>query len=90
MWGVLILVSLAGKTHADTIWDVPDSLGPEVFVEAGVDTDIGGSHLLHGELTDSLDGTWGPLLESDSKDSLVDVDGVLAGQIGRASVRGSM
>lgn len=40
-----------------------DTLGPDLLVQAGVDTDIGGTHGLLGESLDSLDGVGGTLLE---------------------------
>lgn len=45
----------------------PDTLAPHRLVETSVDADIGGSHLLHGELADLLDGAGGPLLETPTR-----------------------
>jgi len=42
----------------------PHTLGPHGLVEAHVDADVGGSHLLDGKLADLLDGAGGPLLEA--------------------------
>ena len=39
-------------THSDG--DALDTLGPKVFVQAGIDADILRSHLLLGEITDRL------------------------------------
>ena len=39
---------------ADPDWDTLDTLGPKVFVEAGVDTDVLRTHLLLSEITDRL------------------------------------
>lgn len=58
---------------------VPDTLGPEVLVESGVDSDIGGAHLLLGELLHFLDGAGSAVLEPDPVEALVQIDGVLAG-----------
>lgn len=58
---------------------VPDSLGPDVFVQASVDAHVLGTHLLLGELPDLLDGPRSALLESDFVDTLRHVDGALAG-----------
>ena len=79
MHGVLILVTQSGKTNADTEGDVPYSLRPEVLVESGINPDIVGSHLLLSKLLDLLDGPWGPVLEANTVEPLVQVDGVLAG-----------
>lgn len=42
----------------------PDTLAPHCLVEASVNADIRGSHLLHGELADLLDGAGSPFLET--------------------------
>ena len=61
--GLLIVVTLAGQADADAVLDGLDTLGPDLLVQAGVDTDIGGTHGLLGELLDSLDGMGSTLLE---------------------------
>ena len=57
-----------------------------MLVESGVDPDVGGSHLLLGELLHLLDGTWGTVLESDAMEPLVKVDGVRTGNHLKMSV----
>lgn len=58
---------------------LPDTLGPDVLVQAGVDADIVGSHLTLGKLADLLDGAWGTLLEADVVHTLGQVNGAFAG-----------
>jgi len=58
---------------------LPDSLGPDVFVQPGINTNIMGSHLLLGKLFQLLDGSGCTVLEADAVKPLVEVDGVLAG-----------
>ena len=67
VYGVLILVSLTGKTNTDTERYVTDTLRPEVLVQTSVHTNIRGSHLLLSKLSDFLDGLWCPPLESAKK-----------------------
>ena len=57
-----------------------------MLVKSGVDPDVGGSHLLLGELLHLLDGTGGTVLESDAMEPLVKVDGVLTGHHLKMSV----
>jgi len=57
----------------------PDTLGPDVLVQTGVDPHIGGAHLPLGELADLLDGAGSALLEADVVDALGQVNGALAG-----------
>jgi len=75
---VLVFVTLAGESDTHSDGDALDTLGPEMFVQAGIDTDILRSHLLLGEVTDRLDGPGSASLGSDTEDALVHVDGVLA------------
>jgi len=56
-----------------------DSLGPDSLVEFRVETDIGGTHGLLGEVNDGFDGPWGALFEGTAVDTLVEVDSVLPG-----------
>ena len=56
-----------------------DALGPKSLVELGVEADIGGAHRLLRKVDDGLDGVGGALLEGAAVDTLVEVDGVLAG-----------
>lgn len=58
---------------------VPDSLRPDVFIQASVDADVLSAHLLLGKLSDLLDGPRSALLESDLVDALRHVNGALAG-----------
>ena len=57
-----------------------------MLVEPGVDPDVGGAHLLLGELFDLLDGAGGPVLVADAVKPLVKVDGVLTGHHLKMSV----
>jgi len=74
---VLVFVTLAGESDADPDWDTLDTLGPKVFVEAGVDTDILRAHLLLSEVTDRLDSSGRASLGSDTEDAFMHVDGIL-------------
>ena len=56
-----------------------DTTGPQRLVEFGVEPDIRGAHCLLGELYNGLDGMGGTLLEGAAVDTLVEVDGVFAG-----------
>ena len=56
-----------------------DTLCPERLVELGVEADVGGAHRLLREVDDGLDGVGGALLEGAAVNTLVEVDGVLAG-----------
>ncbi len=73
---VLIFVAAAGQTDSDSVWDILDSLAPDELVHTGVNTDIGGSHLLGGKVTDGLDGAGSSSLKSNSVDVFVQVNGV--------------
>jgi len=75
---VLIFVALAGESDADPDRNAFDTLGPEMFIEAGVNTDVLRAHLFLGEVTNRLDGSRRAFLGSDTEDALVHVDGVLA------------
>ena len=46
-----------------------DTLGPDLLVQARVDTDIGGTHGLLGEGLDGLDGVRGTLLEGSDEEN---------------------
>merc|ERR1719164_263150 len=59
--------------------DAPHSLGPDGLVKPGVDPHVLGAHLLLSKLLDFLDGAGSAVLEPDSVEPLVEVDGVLAG-----------
>ena len=56
-----------------------DTLCPESLVELRVDADVGGAHRLLRELDHGLDGMGSPLLERPAVHTLVQVDGVFAG-----------
>jgi len=73
---VLILVAFARQTHAHPERNVPDALGPHVFVEACVDANVGRSHLLLSKLSNLFDSSRRPLLEPNAVNALVNVDGV--------------
>merc|ERR1719186_1259693 len=60
-------------------WNSTDTLGPDGLVQASIDPDVLGSHLLLSKLLDLLDGPGRLVLEPDSMQSLVHVDRVLAG-----------
>ena len=53
-------------------------MGPDGFVEPGVDAHLRGSHLLHGKLPDFFECPRGTLFETHSMDVLVNVDGVFS------------
>ena len=78
VWRVFIFITFSGQPHTDPVWDIPDSFGPDGFVEPGVDAHIRGSHLLHGKLPDFFECPRGTLLETHSMDALVNVDGVFS------------
>merc|ERR1711872_640844 len=75
---VLVFVTLAGESDADSDRDTLDTLGPKVFVEAGVDTDVLRTHLLLSEITDRLDSSGRTSLGSDTEDAFMHMDGILA------------
>ena len=60
---ILILVGLAGEVDADAVGDAADTLGPHVFVDRDIKTDISGAHSLLCELLDGTDGLGCTLLE---------------------------
>jgi hypothetical protein len=49
-----------------------------VLVQPGIDPHVAGSHLLLGELLHLLDGAGSTVLEANSMQSFVEIDGVLA------------
>jgi len=59
------------------VLDSLDTLGPDLLVQARVDTDIGGTHGLLGKSLDGLDGVRSTLLEGSAVNVLVQVNGVL-------------
>ena len=62
----------------DPVWDIPDSFGPDGFVEPFVDAHVQSSHLLHGKLLNFFECPRGTLLGTHSMDALVNVDGVFS------------
>jgi hypothetical protein len=70
MWRILILVSLTGNSHSHPEWDISDSLGPHVFVQPGVNSNIWRPHHLLGKFLDFLDGPWCPSLETTGKEQI--------------------
>jgi len=77
--GLLVVVSLSGESASDSLWHVGATLGPDLLVQVGVDSDVLGAHLLESKLSDSLDSFSGSEFSALSVDSLVEVDGVLSG-----------
>lgn len=75
---ILVFVSLAGDSDADLSGDVADAVYPDESVETGVNADILGVHLLGGEALNVTDATGSSLLELDTVEHLVNVDGVVA------------
>merc|ERR1719342_894421 len=67
----------ARRTHPER--DPTDSLRPDGFVKPGVNPDILGAHLLLGELLDLLDSTGSLVLEPDTMEPFVHVDGIFPG-----------
>lgn len=61
------------------MFHLPDTLGPDVLVQTGVDAHVLGAHLLLGELADLLDGARRTLLVSDAVDQLGQVNGAFTG-----------
>lgn len=64
--------------NSDLIESLPDTLGPQLFVEACVYPNIGCSHLLLRKLSDFLDSSWSTFLESNTMKTLVKVHCVFA------------
>ena len=79
VWRVFILVSLPGESNPDSVWNVSDAFGPEIFIESSVDANVPSAHLLLRKLLDLLDGSRCPFLETDAMKPLVQVHSVLSG-----------
>merc|ERR1719498_674361 len=77
--GFGVLVLLSPKPDSDSLWNVPDSLGPDELVKLDVQPNIVGLHVVSGELLDGLNSLWSLLLELNSLHSLVQDDGVVSG-----------
>lgn len=73
----LLVVSLSCDSESHSVWDVLDSHLPDLLVELWVETDVLCTHVLRGELLDSLYSPWCSLLELHSVHMLVKVDGVI-------------
>ena len=68
----------SGQLHTDPVWDIPDSFGPDGFIEPGIDAHVRSYHLLHGKLLHFFECPRGTLLGTHSMDALVNVDGVFS------------
>ena len=58
---------------------VSDTLSPDVLVELGVNSHVGGFHHLGDELLDALDGLGSLVLEGGAVSEFVDIDGGVDG-----------
>ena len=63
----------------DAIRNTPYSLGPDSFIEPGVNAHIWSPHFLHGKLPNFSECPRSTLLEAHSTNALVNVDGVFSG-----------
>lgn len=59
----LLVVSLSGDSQSHFVLDTLDTSLPQVCVQLRVQSDVGGTHVLGGELSDLLDSLWGSLFE---------------------------
>lgn len=75
----LLIVTFPRDAHTQSIWNALDAGLPDLLVQLGVETDVASAHRYRGELLDLLDRAGCSLLELDAVDSLVQVDGVFAG-----------
>ena len=62
--GVLVFVTLSLDSHTDSVWNVTNALGPEVFVKLLVDTVVGCPHHELCKLLALVHSPWCPLLEA--------------------------
>ena len=76
---VFLFAFLSGKSDSDSSVQVSDTVGPEGLVKLGVDSDILSGHVFLGESLDLVNSSGGLILELDSVDSLVQVDGDVSG-----------
>jgi hypothetical protein len=60
------------------IWNVLYSLGPDGFIETGINAHIWSPHFLHGKFPNFFEFPRNMLLEAHSMDVLVNVDGVFS------------
>ena len=65
--------------YLDAIWNIPYSLGPDGFIEPGVNVHIWCPLFLHGKFPNFFECPRNTLLEGHSMDALVNVDGVFLG-----------
>lgn len=49
---IFILLMFSGQPHTGTVWNIPQSFGPDSFVEPAVKVHMRSSHLLHGKFLD--------------------------------------
>ena len=68
MLGTLLVVTLAGDTNAEPVWDTLNPRLPDFLVQLWIDADIFGTHFLVGEGLDLFDGLGGALLEGNTMD----------------------
>lgn len=61
------------------VWNIPYSLGPDSFVEPGVNVHICSSHHLRGRFPELFGSPRGTLLKARSTEVLVNVGGVFSG-----------
>jgi hypothetical protein len=78
LFSLLIVVLLSAESNSNSSRDVSDSLGPEELVESGVDSDILGLHLFLSVLNNLFDCLGSSLLELNSMESFMKVDGVVS------------
>lgn len=60
---VLLIVSLSGDSQSHLVLDTLDTSLPQVSVQLWVQSDVGGTHVQSGKLSDLLDSLWSSLLE---------------------------
>uniref|UniRef100_A0A1L8E6B4 Uncharacterized protein n=1 Tax=Haematobia irritans TaxID=7368 RepID=A0A1L8E6B4_HAEIR len=76
---VFIVITATSQAYTHTEWSGSDTLGPDVLVQAGIDSNIIGAHFLFGEFADFLNGTRSTLLEANVVHTLGQVNSALAG-----------
>ena len=62
--GLLVFAALAVHANSESVRHVAYTASPNLFIEAGVDANVSGTHGLLGKLLDLLDSPRSPLLES--------------------------
>lgn len=73
-----MLITFSGQTYSNEIWNIPYSLGPDGFIEPGVNAHIWSPHLHHGKLPNFFECPRSTVLEAHSTDVLVNVGGVFS------------